>query len=63
MRVFDIDNRPIVVSKPSKLKLRKNDYSLVDWRLPFAPLKPGLYRVDVFFDEDPAWRTFFRILE
>jgi len=35
----------------------------VDWKLPLAGLKPGLYRVDVYFDEQPAWRTYFRILE
>lgn len=63
LRVFDIDNRSLGTSKPSKLKLRKNEVMSVDWKLPIAGLKPGLYRVDVYFGEQPAWRTYFRIIE
>ena len=63
MRVFDIENRSLGTSKPSKLKLRKNEYTSVDWKLPLVGLKPGLYRVDVYFDEQPAWRTYLRIAE
>lgn len=66
MRVFDLDNRLLnkaMLEKPVKFNLNKGEQKTATWEFGIAPLAPGIYRVDVWLDDAPAWRTFFRVTE
>ncbi len=66
MRFFDLDNRPlnrVDQVKPLKLKLRTRERFVSSWESNISALAPGVYRVDVWLDEAPAWRTFFRVTD
>jgi S1-C subfamily serine protease len=66
MRLFDIDNRLLnkaSLEKPIKFGLGKGEQKSTTWDVPISLLSPGIYRVDVWLDDSPAWRRFFRVLE
>jgi hypothetical protein len=66
MRVFDLDNHLLnraMLEKPLKFNLYKGEQKTATWEFGIEPLPPGIYRVDVWLDDAPAWRTFFRITE
>jgi hypothetical protein len=60
LRVFDVENRTVLESKPGKLDVRKGQYILSSWTLPVPPTA-GVYRVDALIDGKPIWRGFVRI--
>jgi hypothetical protein len=60
LRMFDVDNRVVMESKPAKIDLRKGQLTLSSWQIP-VPSVPGLYRMDVTIDGKPIWRGFVRI--
>jgi hypothetical protein len=62
-RIYDIDNRLVLRGPPQKLALRPRVYSVVTWNFPLARLAAGTYRIDLDIDEQPAWRTYFRVVE
>lgn len=64
LRVYNLDNRLIseTVNK-KKITVTPNKLSYSQWDLNFAPLQPGIYRVDVLLDGDFVWRAFFRMVE
>ena len=64
MRVFDIDNHLLNKSwleKPLKFSLSRGEQKTTSWEIPTAPLASGIYRIDVWLDDAPAWRTFWRL--
>ena len=63
IQVFDIENRPLAQAPPGKVTLDASKVQTSDWKLPVSGLEPGIYRVDVLLDAQPAWRTFFKIVE
>lgn len=66
MRVFNLDNQLLnrtMLEKPTKFNLGKGEQKTATWEFGIEPLPPGIYRVDVWLDDAPAWRTFFRITE
>lgn len=66
MRIFDIDNRLLNkagLEKPMKFGLSKGEQKATTWDVPISPLSPGIYRVDVWLDDAPTWRRFFRVSE
>jgi len=63
VELYDMDNRALLRSKPSKIQFDTGKIIAFDWRLPIKDLAPGLYRVDVLFDGNAAWRGFFRVNE
>jgi hypothetical protein len=66
MRVFDLDNHLLnraMLEKPLQFNLYKGEQKTATWEFGIEPLPPGIYRVDVWLDDAPAWRTFFRITE
>jgi trypsin-like peptidase len=63
LEIFDMDNRAVYQTGPNKLNLEPRKVLSADWRVPVNQLAPGIYRVDVFLDGEPAWRSFFKILE
>jgi hypothetical protein len=61
LRIFDIDNRLLGETKPTKLSMRPGDLSMSVWTLNVPP--PGAYRVDVMLNTDIAWRGYFVVTE
>lgn len=62
IRVFDVDNRPVMETKPMKVSLGKGQMSLSSWELPISSLS-GTYRADVMLDARPIWRGFVKITQ
>jgi len=62
-RIYDIDNALVLHGPPQKLALRPRVYSVMTWNFPLARLAVGTYRIDLDIDENPAWRTYFRVVE
>ena len=66
MRIFDLDNRLLnkgELEKPLKFSLNKGEQKSSVWEIGVAALPLGIYRVDVWLDDAPAWRSFFRVSE
>jgi len=63
LRLFDINNRSHLTTRPEKISFSPNELKYSSWKITFTSMPPGTYRVDVLLDEAPAWRTFFRIVE
>jgi hypothetical protein len=62
-RLYDIDNRLVSEGKPAKLNLDTGRNVDTWWQLDISKLPAGLYRLDIILGSNPAWRTFFRIIE
>jgi hypothetical protein len=60
--IYDVMNHPRVKVEPKKVTMFE---SPVRVSFTFAPasLPPGLYRIDVNWDDQPVWRTFVRITD
>jgi hypothetical protein len=61
--IYDIDNRMILRGPPQKLSLRPGVYSVVTWNFPLDRLQAGTHRIDLNIGADPAWRTYFTVVE
>jgi S1-C subfamily serine protease len=64
VRIYDLDGRVLLESKPSKVDLKPGkapSYSW--WQADIKSLKPAIYRVDVLVDSSPIWRGFFKVSE
>jgi hypothetical protein len=64
MRIFDIDNHLLnksTLEKPMKFSVGHSEQKATTWEVPTAPLSAGIYRIDVWFDDAPAWRAFWRL--
>jgi S1-C subfamily serine protease len=63
IRVFDAQNRTLFNSAPSRVNLVEITPTRLSISFSPAPLAPGVYRVDVSWDDAPAYRTFFKITD
>jgi hypothetical protein len=63
MAVYDADNRAIAQSNPLKVSLRSGSISSSTWEIPLAPLRSGIFRVDVSLGDEIVWRRFFRLTD
>lgn len=61
-KVYDEQNRQRVNVAPKKVSLYSTPTRSAFAFAP-APLSPGVYRIDVIWDERPVWRTFIRITD
>ncbi len=62
-RVYDMDNRIRIESKPSKIDLKTDEATFSSAEVPLGNLPPGIYRLDVMLANETAWRAFFRIAD
>ncbi len=62
LRLYNADNRLVILSEPKKQDYRKAQLYLSSWKLQ-VPRVPGLYRAEVLFDDMPVWRGFVMITE
>jgi len=63
LRIYDNDNHAVAATQRRKANLRPGERFYTTTELPTADFAPGVYRLDVLLGDEPAWRTFFRILE
>ena len=61
-RVYDAENHVRVTVEPKKTSL---PYSPMRSGFSFSPgsLDPGVYRIDLTWDDQPVWRTFIRVTD
>lgn len=62
VRFFDLDNRELAQSKPLKINLEPSKFLSDTWTIPLATFSPGIYRIDLYLGDVPAWREYFRII-
>ena len=63
LRLYNIDNKLLSEAKPLKVDLKVGVQFMSSWDIPVTNLPAGMYRLDVFLDNGPAWRGFFRLVE
>lgn len=61
--IYDLDNRVLGKSDPTKLKFRSGERIFTTWTFTIDKLPPGIYRVDGLLGEEPAWRGYLQITE
>jgi hypothetical protein len=61
LRIWDIDNRPLATTKPTKVDLKIGQQQHLNWTVPLTTIAPGVYRLDICLDEDPMWRGYIRV--
>lgn len=59
-KVFDVEGRMVLASKPQKADFKKGSRSTSFWEIPMLTA-PGIYRVELFIDTSSMWRGFVRI--
>jgi hypothetical protein len=62
IKVYDFDNHLLRTGNPEKLVANKKQSIEKSWALPLGELVPGIYRIDVFFGDEVAWRQYFKII-
>ena len=62
-KVYDGANRLLVDAAPKKVSLDERVPSRIAFDFAPANFPAGVYRVDVLWNSQPAWRTFFRIVD
>jgi len=61
--LYDPDNKRIVQSEPTKLRLRPRELFFSTWTFAVGALPPEVYRVDLMLDGAPVWRGWVRITD
>lgn len=62
-KIYDSQNRLIVNVATRKISIPDGPPLRVAFNFVIDSFRPGVYRVDVLWNGDAAWRTFFRITE
>jgi hypothetical protein len=63
-KIFDTSNTSRAGSTPIPITLKPTPgYQRVFFSWPAQSLPPGSYRIDLFWDGAPVWRTYIRIVE
>jgi S1-C subfamily serine protease len=62
-KVYDYRNRLLVEIAPKKISLPDGAPTRVAFDFSIETFPAGLYRVDVYWNDQPAWRTFFRVTD
>jgi hypothetical protein len=53
----------VVDVAPKKISLSENEPLRVAFSLGIETFPAGVYRVDVYWNDQPSWRIFFRVAE
>jgi hypothetical protein len=62
LRILDQDNKVLAETKPQKAALKPGSLTMSTWEFG-VPTAEGVYRTDVLFGPDVAWRGFFRVVK
>jgi hypothetical protein len=60
-KIYDINNRVLIRVGPKKVSLSDGAPSRLSFDIDPQSLPAGVYRADVFWNDQPAWRTYFRV--
>ena len=60
-RIYDVRNKVLVDFTPQNLSIPESAPALVDFRAALQKYPPGVYRVDVLWNDQPVCRKFFAI--
>jgi Trypsin-like peptidase domain len=63
LRLHDLANRALVMSKPTEVKLNPGSMLSRVWILPVDKLPLGVFRVDAIGSEKPFWRGYFKLID
>jgi S1-C subfamily serine protease len=61
-KVYDDQNRVRVAAAPKKTSLPSSPMRS-SFSFALGPLSPGIYRIDLIWDDEPVWRTFIRVTD
>lgn len=61
--VYDLENSPVTQSKIQKLSLSPGQMVTTTWDITLAPLKSGIYRVDLVLGNDVVWRDYLKVAD
>ena len=61
LRLYDIDNHPVLESPPSTIDLAPRVTAFSASKVSITSLEPGIYRLDLLVNDRPQWREFFRV--
>jgi Trypsin-like peptidase domain len=62
LKIYDMDNRLVAQTQPSKIELQPRATLYSSWKVPLKAFPPGIYRVDILFLDAPQWRGFFKVV-
>jgi hypothetical protein len=62
-KVYDSHNRVVVDVTPKRVSLPEGPPLRVAFDVPLDKFSPGVFRVDVLWNDQPAWRTFFTVTD
>lgn len=62
-KVYDSHNRLLVDAAPKKISMDERVPLRIAFDFPSANFPAGVYRVDVLWNSQPAWRTFFTLVD
>jgi S1-C subfamily serine protease len=62
-KVYDYRNRLVVDIPPKKISLPDSPPTRIAFDFKIETFPAGIYRVDVYWNDQPAWRTFFRVTD
>ena len=63
IRLFNLDNKMLVSSKPKELSLNPEKFMATTWEIPVGNMSPGIYRIDLAVGAQVVWREFFRVTD
>ncbi len=62
-KVYDYGNNLVIDVPPKKVSLSEETQTRIAFNFSIEKFPAGAYRVDVLWNDQPAWRTFFRVTE
>lgn len=63
LQIYDLDNRLLMRGKPMKIHLSVGKHATSTWTMDISKFPTSTYRLDLDLDDQPCWRTFFRIVQ
>jgi hypothetical protein len=61
--IFDASNKLLGTVAAKKVSLAEREATQLMFGFSPAPLTPGIYRIDVLWNDQAVWRTFFTVVE
>ena len=63
VRFYDSNNKAVGETKPGKINLKAGESTISTWQVPLSGFAPDIYRLDLLLNNQPVWRTFFKVVE
>lgn len=63
LRVYTLDNELALETEATKHKLKAYTMAYTWWTIHISNLRPGVYRADVLIENEPVFRSFFKVVD